>query len=217
MARYWMHNGMMQLSGEKMSKSLGNLVTIDEFLGAHTTDTLRMMLLNSGYRRPLTYSDETISHAERAMDRLHSALKPAQPGGQPPGPEIAAQLEEQTERTRTEFVAAMDDDFNTAGALGTIFELVRAVNQSRAAGLDAKTLAESQNLILELGRVLGLTFEKKATQDTEAAPFIELLIALRADLREQKLWALADQVRDQLAALGVLLEDSQDGTTWRWA
>jgi cysteinyl-tRNA synthetase len=111
----------------------------------------------------------------------------------------------------------MDDDFNTAAALGTMFELVRAVNHARDAGLDAETLAESQNLILELGRVLGLNFDKKTIKDNEAAPFIELLIEIRAGLRDQKLWALSDQVRDQLAELGVTLEDSKDGTTWRWA
>ncbi len=217
MARYWMHNGMMQLSGEKMSKSIGNLVTIEAFLDAHSADTLRLMVLNSGYRRPLTYSDATITNAERALDRLHSALRPAQPGKQSPPPEVAEQLQNRAEKTKREFVAAMDDDFNTAAALGTMFELVRAVNHARDAGLDAETLAESQNLILELGRVLGLNFDKKTIKDNEAAPFIELLIEIRAGLRDQKLWALSDQVRDQLAELGVTLEDSKDGTTWRWA
>jgi cysteinyl-tRNA synthetase len=214
-ARYWVHNGMLQISGEKMSKSTGNLVTIEEFLADHSADVLRLMVLNSGYRSPLTFNDEVIGHAERALERLRSALRPAHPGAQP-SPAAAEALRQEMETAQTGFITAMEDDFNTAGALGRLFDLVRATNQARDIGLGSAELQEAQDLLLQLARVLGLRLEQPETGAKPADPFIELLIELRTDLRQQKLWALADQVRDRLAALGVALEDNKAGTTWHW-
>lgn len=210
--RYWIHNGMLQLSGEKMSKSLGNLVSISDFLAAHEAEALRLMVLNSSYRNPLSYSDEIVAQAERALERLRSALRPAQPGA---GAAEAAALQAQMSASRQGFSEAMDDDFNTAGALGYLFELVRAINQGRDAGLAAEALSPAQDLLRELSSVLGLRLERTQS-GSEAGPFIDLLVNIRLELRKQKLWALADQVRNQLKALGVVLEDSKEGTTWRW-
>jgi len=214
-ARYWVHNGMLQISGEKMSKSTGNLVTIEEFLADHSADVLRLMVLNSGYRSPLTFNDEVIGHAERALERLRSALRPAHPGAQP-SPAAGEALRQEMETAQTGFITAMEDDFNTAGALGRLFDLVRATNQARDTGLGSAELQEAQDLLLQLAGVLGLRLEQPETGAQPADPFIELLIELRTDLRQQKLWALADQVRDRLAALGVALEDNKAGTTWHW-
>jgi cysteinyl-tRNA synthetase len=216
-ARYWVHNGMLQLSGEKMSKSLGNLVSIEEFLSEHPADALRIMVLNSGYRSPLTFSEEVIAQAERALERLQSALRPALPGakGAPEG--ALKTLQQQVEATRTGFIASMDDDFNSAGALGYIFDLVRVTNHTRADGADDSELDASQILLRELTAVLGLKLEKSTVDVVHPADaFIDMLIELRTEIRSQKLYALADQVRDQLAELGILLEDSKEGTTWRW-
>ncbi len=116
-ARYWMHNGMLQLQGEKMSKSLGNLVTIDDFLSRHEADALRMMVLNGSYRAPLSYSDEIMDAAERGLDRLRSALKAAPAGAPGASAEALAALDKQTETTQQTFVEAMDDDFNSSGGL----------------------------------------------------------------------------------------------------
>jgi len=216
-ARYWVHNGMLQFSGDKMSKSLGNMITIEEFIDQHDPDTLRMMVLNSSYRSPLTFNEEVISQAERNLERLRLALRPGIPGNNAAPEGTLKALKVQMESTRQGFMAAMDDDFNTAGALGHLFDLVRAINQARDANLELTSLSNAQDLLRELAEgVLGLRLEHAATSGTQADTFIDLLLELRDELRDQKLWALSDKIRDQLTSLGVLLEDSKDGTTWRW-
>jgi cysteinyl-tRNA synthetase len=210
-ARYWVHNGMLQLSGEKMSKSVGNLITIEEFLNEHQADVLRMMVLNSSYRSPLTFSDETIDHAESALARLRSALRPAT-GNQR---SVTTRLPVQIEATQRGFEEAMDDDFNTAGALGHLFDLVRSINQARDMGLAAEELAGAQKILIELTSVLGLQLDKQP-ETGQADLFVDLLIDVRQQLRAQKLWSLSDQIRDQLAELGVIIEDQVDGTSWHW-
>ncbi|MFN2150360.1 MAG: cysteine--tRNA ligase [Anaerolineales bacterium] len=212
-ARYWIHNGMLQLSGEKMSKSLGNLVTIEDFLAENEADVLRMMVLNSSYRSPLTFNDETIGHAKRALERFRSALRPATGVTRA----MTTRLPIQIEATRRGFIEAMDDDFNTAGALGYLFDLVRAINQSRDMGFAQEELDAAQNLLRELTGVLGLQLDKQSEAEAgEAAPFIDLLLEVRQELRGQKLWALSDKIRDQLAECNVIIEDGREGTTWRW-
>jgi len=216
-ARYWIHNGMMQLQGEKMSKSLGNLVTIEDFLASHEADALRLMVINSSYRNPLTYSEEVVAQTERALERLRTALRSAPQAGAPvAAPEAEQALAQQSAATRQGFIDCMDDDFNTAGALGHLFELVRAINQARDAGASEAALQTAQALLRELMGVLGLRAERPVKTGSEAAPFVDLLIEIRRQLRQQKLWALSDLVRDRLSALGVLLEDTKEGTSWRW-
>lgn len=215
-ARYWVHNGMLQLGGEKMSKSLGNLVTIEEFLREHDADVLRLMVLNSGYRNPLTFNDEVIEQTERTLERLKSALRAALPGAKGLDEESARKLAAQAEETREGFIRAMDDDFNSAVALSHLFELVRAINQARTAGATDANLRVAQGVLRELAGVLGLRLREKAEESHAADPLIDLLVEVRTELRKQKLWALSDLVRDRLAALGVILEDSKEGTTWRY-
>jgi cysteinyl-tRNA synthetase len=215
-ARYWIHNGMLQLSGEKMSKSLGNLVTIEEFLEHHPADALRMLVLNSGYRNPLSYSEEILAQAERAIERLRSGLKPALPGSTGAPQAILDSLNHQVEATTEGFIASMDDDFNSAGALAQLFELVRIINQARSEGATSEELAAAQAKLRELTSVLGLTLEQESVSDHAADDFINLLIEIRQDLRANKLWQLSDKVRDRLADLGVVLEDSKEGTSWHW-
>lgn len=212
-ARYWVHNGMMQLAGEKMSKSLGNLVTVEDFLAEHEGDVLRMMVLNSSYRNPLTFGEEIIVQAEKALERLRLVLRPSV--GNTQEGEAVENLRAQLEATRKGFSECMDDDFNTAGALGHLFELVRVINQAKDAGVSEKMAAEGQDLLRELMGVLGLRTEH-AEKGSQGEPFISLLIELRRELRQQKLWSLADKIRSDLAENGVLLEDTKDGTTWRW-
>jgi len=213
-ARYWVHNGMMQLAGEKMSKSLGNLVTIDDFLAEHEGDVLRMMVLNSSYRNPLTFGDDVIAQAERALERLRLALRPVS-GGTLTSGEAVESLNKQVEASRQGYVDCMDDDFNTAGALGYLFELLRAINQARDAGVAPELIDPAQGVLRELMQIFGLRSERESG-GSQADAFIDLLIEIRRELRSQKLWALSDLVRNRLAELGVLLEDSKEGTTWRW-
>ncbi|MFN3742228.1 MAG: cysteine--tRNA ligase [Anaerolineales bacterium] len=213
--RYWMHNGMLQLGGEKMSKSLGNLVTIEEFLAEHEGDVMRMIVLNGSYRAPLSFTPETIEAAEKGLERLRSALRPAASSATGLAPQAAEALNLQAETTRRAFEEAMDDDFNTSAALATLFDLVRAINTARDQGATQAQLQLAQDTLRELSGVLGLRLEGKEGK-TDALPFIELLIEVRNELRRQKLWALSDLIRDRLKALGIQLEDTREGTTWHW-
>ncbi len=212
-ATYWMHNGMMQLSGAKMSKSVGNLVTIDAFLKENEASVLRMMVLNSSYRGPLTFNEETIEHARKALKRLRSALKPALPQDGWDGGEALAKEASQTKEL---FLEAMDDDFNTAGALGHLFDFVKEINQARDEGADEASLSAAQNMLRELTGVLGLELDVEDAGGGEAGEFIDLLVQVRSRLREEKLWELSDLIRDQLEELDVVLEDTPQGTTWQW-
>jgi len=215
-ATYWMHNGMLTLKSEKMSKSLGNMVLIDEFLADHPGDIMRLLVLNGSYRSPLTYSDEVLAQTEQAYKRLLSAKKGAEPGAAGLEAARAAALEAEARKTRAQFKEAMDDDFNSSAALAALFELVRAINQARSEGASQAQLAPAVQVFEELTGVLGLQLVEESSGTTKADAFIELLIALRAELRAQKQWALADKVRVELAALGVVLEDSKSGTSWTW-
>ncbi|MBL6961612.1 MAG: cysteine--tRNA ligase [Anaerolineales bacterium] len=211
-SRYWMHNGMLQLSGEKMSKSIGNLVTIKDFLVDHEGDVMRMLVLNGNYRSPLAFTDESIAAAENGIKRLKSAFRPATANAT--GTETEA-LTAKIEATQAAFTETMDDDFNTAGALGYLFELVRLVNSARDAGATDDQLQPAQETLRELTGVLGLELaEKEGSGDADK--FIDLLVEVRSEVRTQKLWALSDQIRDKLKVLGVNIEDSKDGTSWRW-
>ncbi len=214
-ARYWIHNGMLQLSGEKMSKSLGNLITIEDFLASHPADALRMMVLNSGYRNPLTFNDEVIGQAEKALERLQSALKAAAPGAAGLSAEALQGLDDQAKAARAGFESSMDDDFNSAGALGNLFELVRVINQARADGATDEQLKGAQDALEELSGVLGLKL--RVEKEAHAADaFIDLLVEVRQDVRQAKLWELSDKIRDRLAAMGVQVEDAKSGSTWFW-
>jgi cysteinyl-tRNA synthetase len=215
-AHYWVHNGMLQLGGEKMSKSVGNLVTIEDFLAEHSADTIRFMVLNSGYRGPLTFNDDVIDQAEKGVERLASAIKPALPGAKGAPETSLTALAEQMKTSEAAFIESMDDDFNSAGALASLFELVRSVNQARADGASDGELKPAQELLHRLAGVLGLTLQKEQKGGGEAGAFIDLLLDVRGELRKQKLWALSDLVRDRLKALGVTLEDSKEGSTWHF-
>jgi cysteinyl-tRNA synthetase len=208
---------MLQLKGEKMSKSLGNLVTVEEFLAEHSPEAFRLLVLNSHYRGPLTYTEDVVGQAEAALDRLRGGLKAARPSAAV-GAEVATALGREAETTRRRFVEAMEDDFNTPKSLAALFDLVRAINQARDAGVDAEALAAGQAVLLELAGVFGLQLERPRGPLRDAggdrAPYIELLVEIRDELRRAELWALADRIRDRLAEQGVTLEDDPDGTRW---
>lgn len=217
-ARYWVHNGMLQLRGEKMSKSIGNIISIDEFLSHHSADSFRYLILNSAYRNPIVFNEDVLLQAEKALDRIRFAFHPAAEGAKGASEDVKQTLSQQIAATRNGFESSMDDDFNSAGALGYIFELIRVINYSRDEGATQAELQPAQDLLLELTSVLGLTLDVKSEkqQSAEADPFVQLLVDLRLELRKQKNWGLADQIRNQLSEKGVVLEDTKDGTTWRW-
>jgi cysteinyl-tRNA synthetase len=213
-ARYWVHNGMMQLGSEAMSKSTGNVLTVEEFLTHHEGDALRLIILNASYRSPLTFNEEVVQQSERAMERLRSALRPAIPSVDV-SPQVEASLMEKTLEVQEGFEAAMDDDFNTSGALAHLFNLVRAINQARDAGVGEEALGKAQSTLINLSGVLGLQLEVDRAAKHEATAFIELLVEVRQELRQAKQWAISDLIRDRLVELGVILEDNNEGTIWR--
>ena len=216
-ARYWMHNGMLQLQGEKMSKILGNLVTIDDFLSRHEPDALRMMILNGSYRAPLSYSDEIVDAAERGLDRLRSALKPAPASAAGAPAETVTWLADQSETTQQTFIEVHGRRFQLLpAALAALFELVRVINTARDAGATDAQLKPAQDTLRTLTGVLGLRLGEKKASGGDADKFIALLVEVRSEARKQKNWALSDLIRDRLKELGVAIEDSKDGTTWHW-
>ncbi|GIW14478.1 MAG: cysteine--tRNA ligase [Tepidiforma sp.] len=201
-ARIWMHNALLQLGSEKMSKSIGNLVSIQEALDRYGADALRLFVITSHYRSPVTYSEEALEAARAGAERLRHAASAE--GGSAP-----ADIDHEAVRAR--FIEAMDDDLNTPRALAALFELARDINRAAAAGAD---IGPARATLRELCGVLGLTLEAPAARSLAAAPFIDLLVEIRAELRAAKQWALADRIRERLASLGIELQDSADGTTW---
>ena len=214
-SRYWVHNGMLQLGGEKMSKSLGNIISIKEFLSKRSADVMRMLVLNGTYRAPLTFNDDTLDAAEKNVERLKSALRPASPSAKGLSAETLSALAAASESAKTNFTDAMGSDFNTAGAIAALFELSKFINTARDNSATDDQLKTAQSTFRELANVLGLKLEEKqgsGEQETQ----VNALIAERNEARKQKQWARSDQIRDQLKEMGVTIEDSKDGTVWRW-
>jgi cysteinyl-tRNA synthetase len=215
-ARYWIHNGMLQLGGEKMSKSLGNIVSIKDFLKRRDADVMRMLVLSGNYRAPLIFNEETQDAAEKSLERLKSALRPGSASAQGLSSEAASALATQAETTRQSFIDAMDDDFNTPLALAALYELVKTINTARDNNATNEQLKPPQDMLRELTGVLGLRLQEKQGSG-DADRFINLLVEVRSEVRKQKLWQLSDLIRDKLKESGVVIEDSKEGTTWRWS
>jgi cysteinyl-tRNA synthetase len=214
-SRYWVHNGMLQLGGEKMSKSLGNIISIKEFLSKREADVMRMLVLNGTYRAPLLFNDDTLDAAQKNVERLKSALRPASTSASGLSPEAVSALASTAESAKTNFTEAMDNDFNTAGAVAALFELSKIINNARDSGANDEQLKSAQGIFRELSGVLGLKLEEKQSSGEQETQ-VNALIAERNEARKQKQWARSDQIRDQLKEMGVTIEDSKDGTTWRW-
>ncbi len=177
--KYWLHNGLLRPSEdqEKMTRHLGNFISCEEALKRYNPDAIRLFILSSHYRSPITWSDEGIQGAERGLERIRAALRPSSERTVNGGEELAATAEE----TRQEFIEAMDDDFNTARAIAHVFDLGRAVNQAKDTGVSSKALAIGQGTLRELAEVLGLTL-REPTGPTEAEPFVDLARSVRDDL-----------------------------------
>ncbi len=202
-AAYWIHNGLMQLGDQKMSKSIGNLINMRQAIDTYGGDAIRIFVLSSGYRSPLTYSVDAMAASKAGADRLRNAVEV---------PDFGSGDSLDPEPYKERFLAAMDDDMNTSQAVSVLFELARDINRERDAGHSVGT---AQAVLSELSEVLGLRLEEATNDALGAAPFIELLISLRKDLREAKQYQLADGIRDGLSELDVVLEDGPGGTTWK--
>ncbi len=218
--RCWTHNGFVNLSSEKMSKSLGNSLWIRDMVQRHDPEALRLYFLGTHYRHPLEYADERISESAKALGRLRALVEEAERiargGPQPPGTGDAALLD-QVDAHVERFTAVMDDDFNTPQALGVLFDLLRLLYGSREQGVGSGAFVAGVAKLVELARVLGLLEQGARAQpsiDPQRKAKIESLIYLREQARKQRDFAEADRLRDELVGLNVTLKDSRDGTTW---
>ena len=206
--RFWVHNGLLRLTesdDEKMTRHQGNFVSCQDALARYHPDAIRLFLLSSHYRSPRAYSEDEIMAQQRAMERMLTALRES------------TSLEGETlavEEYQPRFEEAMDDDLNTPRALAVLFDLARDINRGRE---ESKDVRPAQALLRKLAGVLGITFAAPQGQDNVGAqPFVELLIEVRSELRAAKQFALADSIRTRLTQMGVALEDSAQGTTWRF-
>ena len=222
--RQWMHNGFVNLAAEKMSKSLGNTLTIKDLVRRHDPEALRLYLLGTHSRNPLEFADERVGEAGRALARLRSlkeeADRIAARGTPAPGPDGG--LFEQVAAQGARFEAAMDDDFNTPQALGVLFDLTHQLHAAReqvaqgAVGAGAFLMGVGELVVLS--QVLGLleTGGRRSTAiDPQLKAKVESLVYLRQEARRQRDFAEADRLRAELVRLGVVLEDTRDGTTWK--
>ena len=204
----WMHSGAIRIDNVKMSKSLGNFFTIREVLDKYPDEVVRYFLISSHYRSPVNYSEDSLKEASVRLERLYTALK---------GLDVSSVAAAEGTRFEEKFMASMDDDFNTPEALASLFELVRELNTVRI-GDEHKALPLAA-LLVKLGGILGVlqgdaeAFLKSGTEVDEA--WIEEMIQKRKDAKKARDFAESDRIRDELAAQGIILQDSREGTTWR--
>jgi cysteinyl-tRNA synthetase len=208
-AKIWMHAGLLMVNKEKMSKSLGNFLTIRDVLAKHQSEVLRYLMIASHYRSAVNYSEETMAQNFQSLSRLYGALRDL------PIDETAAGDNEY----QTRFYESMNDDFNTPEALAVLFDLTRDINRLRGEG-KLQQAAQLAGTLKKLGKVLGILQQSpelflKGFISEESSEQIEKLIALRREARQKKDWAAADKIRDQLLEMNVILEDASEGTIWR--
>ncbi|WGE77678.1 cysteine--tRNA ligase [Actinobacillus equuli subsp. haemolyticus] len=207
---YWLHTGMLTIDDEKMSKSLGNFFTIRTMLEKYESETLRYFFLTAHYRSLLNYSLDNLDLARSALERLYTSLR---------GCDLSVEVVGGEQYVEA-FKAAMDDDFNTPGALAVLFEIAREVNK-----LKTEDMAKANGLAVclkELAAVLGLLYQDpeaflQGDANNDEVAEIEALIKQRNEAKAAKNWAVADEVRDKLKAMNIVLEDTPNGTTWRKA
>lgn len=214
-ARYWMHNGYINVDNVKMSKSLGNFKTVREIADVYGYEVIRYFLISAHYRSPINYNIDIIEQCKSALERLYTcrdsldfALKNAE--NEPC--ENDDQLISQFESRKNEFITAMDDDLNTADGIAALFELTKDINTHILSKKVSKNVCEQAARIFdELCDVLGLLYNRKSN---DLSDDIEALIEKRETARKNKDWATADQIRDDLKASGIILKDTPQGVTW---
>jgi cysteinyl-tRNA synthetase len=203
-ARWWVHNGLLNIGAEKMSKSVGNIITLAEAIDGHGADVLRLYYLQAHYRSPVEFSEERLVEAGTAYARWLAFLRAVG--------DIEPSAGSEPDDARRRFVAAMDDDLSTPQALAVLFDLVSAGNAHLAAGRRAEAAA-LRGAFTELAAVLGFGLER-SERPTSVAPLVELLLELREQARARRDFAAADAIRERLAAAGVVVEDTSEGARW---
>lgn len=230
-AKYWLHNAFVTVSGERMGKSMGNFSTIRDVRDQFLPKVIRFWLLGTHYRNPINFGADELNAAAKGLERLETAvfnwnyLLQTEIVTEAVNNRELETVKEKLTQTEPDFIAAMEDDFNTPQALASLYELVREVNrwvQSPDFRLDAAakaTLAAALSLLINLGEVMGINLAVAETATSSPAlnvSEIEEFIARRSQAKKEKNWALADQIRDELKSKGVIIEDTPQGVRWRF-
>ena len=212
-ANYWLHNGMITVDGTKMSKSLGNFFTVREVANVFDLEVLRFFLLSAHYRSPINYSYDAMEQTKAGLDRLYGVrdhMEQLLKGDMEAGED--ADFDAKVQKEKEEFMAAMDDDLNTARATGALFTLARDINTFIAKGPKKDSLQSAYDTFMELADVLGILYRREEADEDSA---IEALLEERKAARANKDFARADAIRDELFEKGIAIEDTREGTLWK--
>lgn len=227
MVRYWLHNGFITVNEEKMSKSLGNFFLLRDILQKFPPAVVRFYLLSTHYRSPLDFDDEKLTAAQKGLERLQTAARLAaetiRAKKDLPANGLSARargFEEEIQSLKKQFIEAMNDDFNSALAIAALFEMARSINSLTAGGVesceDREALIKGDGVYRELSAILGLQFADEKGGDADlTGSLIELIVKIREEARAKKDYRTADEIRESLKQLGIILEDTPGGVRWR--
>lgn len=218
-ANFWVHNGMLQLNGEKMSKSLGNVINLAEIIEAKRGAAFRVQVLQTHYRAPLNFTRAGLEAAEAGLSRLRAAMEPVVDGDDVEQLDAGSgevSVQDLSDAVMSRFHNAMLDDFDTPRAVAALFDLGRAINRAKSEGASHAEVSIGQARLGALADVLGIDLSKPGqTPQEETEPLIELLVQVRNELRSNRAFATADLIRSRLLDQGIVLEDNPRGTTWK--
>ena len=211
MVKYWMHTGFLNVSGEKMSKSLGNFITIEELLTEYDPQVFRFFVLSTHYRSPIDFSDEALQQSQNSLKRIHKLIETVDEILEMDIARTSNSDKEylqMLENTKKEFLDAMDNDFNTPIALSALFNLIRDINKGiNNENISQKVFKEIKKLFNEFGDILGLNFSVESNKSDSTEKLINILVDIREKLRKNKNYELADEIRSRLRDAGINLED----------
>ena len=211
-ANYWMHNGYINIDGKKMSKSLGNFFTVRDILKEYDGEIIRFFMLSAHYRSPINFSDTLMEQAKSAVERVYTCIENLEFLKENATDVLCSdEIKSKLDECRNKFCAAMDDDLNTADAIATIFDIVYIANTNITSSSGKEAIDATLSLIRELGGVMGL-FTKNTQKSLDAE--VEELIRLRTEARSRKDWKTADEIRDKLKEMNIVLKDTPDGVKW---
>ena len=214
-SHYWMHNGYININNQKMSKSLGNFFTVRDIRKKYDSEVIRFFMLSAHYRNPINFADTLMEQAKSAVERVYTCIENLEfLKENAPEKELEAGFEERLNGFKKEFTDAMDDDLNTADAIAAIFDIVYMANTEINVESSKQSVEKTLELIRELGGVLGL-FIKETKKSIDAE--IEELITERNKARAEKNWAKADEIRDKLKEMNIVLKDTPNGVQWSFA
>ena len=221
-ARYWMHNGYINVNGEKMSKSLGNFFLLREVLEHFEGRVIRFFVLGAHYRKPIDFSNNELEQAKSGLERIDNAverLREKIKSGAVSGGDDLSGLKDLLKETEERFIQAMDDDFNTAQGIGVIFELIKEINKytevEKISEEGLKSLQMAYDYIENImENVFGVTLKSQENIGNLTADLVEFLLEIRRKARAEKNWALSDEIRDRLGEMGIKIKDGKDKTIW---